>query len=51
VIGFDPGLLDQPVGKNTTRNAADFIHGVAEHSLYHTAQIEALKTLAKHLGM
>jgi hypothetical protein len=24
-----------------------FIHGIAEHSLYHTAQMEMLKTLAK----
>ena len=46
VMNFDPGLLDQPVGRSTTRNAAEIIHGIAEHSLYHTAQIEMIKTLA-----
>jgi uncharacterized damage-inducible protein DinB len=51
VMSFDPGLLDQPAGKGTTRNAIEIIHGVAEHSLYHTAQMEALKTLAKHQGL
>jgi hypothetical protein len=48
LMGFDPSLLDQPVGKNTTRNAIEVIHGVAEHTLYHTAQIEMIKTLANY---
>jgi hypothetical protein len=43
---FDPALLDQPVGKNTHRNIIEMIHGIAEHTLYHTAQMEMLKTLA-----
>lgn len=47
VMHFDPGMLDQPPGKRTTRNAAELIHGVAEHSLYHTAQMEMIKTLAR----
>jgi hypothetical protein len=47
VRGFDPCLLDQPVGKKTLIHAVDFIHGIAEHSLYHTAQMEMLKTLAQ----
>ena len=51
LIRFDPDLLDQPVGKQTNRNAIEFIHGVAEHTLYHTAQMEAIKTLAKHQGI
>ncbi len=51
VISFDPGMLDQPAGKRTTRNAIEFIHGVAEHRLYHTAQMEMIKTLAKHKGI
>ena len=51
VISFDPGMLDQLVGKRTTRNAIEFIHGVAEHRLYHTAQMEMIKTLAKHKGI
>jgi hypothetical protein len=51
VAGFDPELLDQIVGKNTTIPAVLFIHGIAEHSLYHTAQMEMLKTLAKQNGL
>jgi uncharacterized damage-inducible protein DinB len=46
VTGFDPELLDHPAGKRTTRKAIELIHGVAEHTLYHTAQMEMLKTLA-----
>ena len=48
VAGFDPGRLDQPPGPNTKRTAIETIHGVAEHNLYHGAQIKMLKTLAKH---
>ena len=51
VISFDPDMLDQPAGKHTTRNAIEFIRGVAEHRLYHTAQMEMIKTLAKHKGV
>ena len=51
VAGFDPALLDQPAGKRTTRKAAELIHGVAEHSLYHTAQMEMLKSFAIHAGI
>ena len=51
VMGFDPRMLDQPAGKRTTRDAMGLIHGVAEHSLYHTAQMEMIKTLAEHGGM
>jgi hypothetical protein len=51
VKNFDPCMLDQPVGKKTTRNAVEFIHGVAEHSLYHTAQMEMIKTFARHRGI
>ncbi len=47
VMNFDPGMLDKPAGKRTSRNAIEFIHGVAEHRLYHTAQMEMIKTLAK----
>lgn len=48
VMNFDPAKLDQPAGKQTDRNAIEFIHGIAEHRLYHTAQMEMIKTLAKH---
>ncbi len=51
LIGFDPGLLDQPTGKGTTRHAVELIHGVAEHSLYHAAQMEMIKSFVKHRGM
>ncbi len=51
VAAFDPEYLDQPVGKNTNKPAILFIHGIAEHSLYHTAQMEMLKTLAGQHGL
>lgn len=51
VTHFDPNLLDQIVGKKTVIHAVDFINGVAEHSLYHTAQIEMTKTLARQNGI
>jgi len=51
LISFDPGMLYQPVGVRTMRNASELIHGVAEHSLYHTAQMEMIKTLARQKGM
>jgi hypothetical protein len=51
VMHFDPDMLDQPAGKQTARNAIEFIHGVAEHRLYHTAQMEMIKTLAKLAGV
>jgi len=47
LLGLDPG----PIGKGATRRAIELIHGVAEHSLYHTAQMEMLKTLARHGGL
>ncbi len=51
LIAFDPGLLDLPPASSTGRNTIEFIHGVGEHSLYHTAQIEMIKTLAKESGV
>lgn len=45
---FDPALLDQPAGPRTPMSAIELVHGVAEHTLYHTAQMEMIKTLAKH---
>jgi hypothetical protein len=47
VTTFDPRRLDEPLGTKSTRPAIEYIHGVAEHSLYHAAQIKMLKTLAK----
>jgi len=51
VTGFDPAKLDLPVTKNTTWTALGIIHGVAEHSLHHSTQIEMLKTFASHQGI
>jgi hypothetical protein len=48
---FDPRLLDQPLGKRSTRPAIEYIHGAAEHRLYHTAQMELIKQLAKQAGV
>ena len=50
VTEFDPRRLDRPLGTNSKRPAVEYIHGVAEHSLYHAAQIKMLKTLAKRGG-
>lgn len=51
VTNFDPSILDKPLGKQSKRNAIEFIHGVAEHRLYHTAQMEMTKKLARHSGI
>jgi hypothetical protein len=51
VMNFDSSKLDQPFGKYTSRNAVEVLHGVAEHSLYHTAQMEMIKTLARQKGI
>lgn len=51
VSRFDPRKLDKPVGKKTTRKAVEFIHGVAEHGLYHTAQLKLLMRCARHQGV
>jgi hypothetical protein len=50
VTGFDPERLDEPTGPNSKRAAIEYIHGVAEHSLYHGAQIKMLKMLARYAG-
>jgi len=47
VRSFDPQKLDQSASEKTGRSAIEFIHGVAEHTLYHTAQMKMLKMLAK----
>jgi len=47
VSEFDPHRLDSPLGRQSKRPAIEYIHGVAEHSLYHAAQIKMVKALAK----
>jgi hypothetical protein len=50
VANFDPRRLDRPPAPKTRRIAIEFIHGIAEHTLFHAAQIKTLKLLAKHAG-
>ena len=47
VAGYDPQRLDRPADPRTGRIAIELIHGLAEHNLYHAAQIKMLKRLAK----
>ena len=51
VAGFDPARLDRPAGKRTVRPAVEYIHGVAEHTLYHTAQLKLIARLARARGV
>ena len=51
VSGFDPTRLDMPAGKQTNRNAVEYIHGVGEHSLYHTAAMKMIRALAGTLDI
>ena len=47
VAGFDPPALDKPPRGSTNRPAIEFIHGIAEHNLYHGGQVNLLKRLAR----
>lgn len=51
VTDFDPVALDRPPRGRANRPAVDFIHGIAEHNLYHGGQINILKRLAKLSGV
>ena len=44
---FDPGKLAQPITEKTEMTAMELIHGIVDHTLYHTAEMKLLKTLAK----
>ncbi|MEI8196235.1 MAG: DinB family protein [Phycisphaerae bacterium] len=50
VTDFDPDRLDLPADPKTGRIAIELIHGIAEHNLYHAAQMKMLKLLARHAG-
>jgi uncharacterized damage-inducible protein DinB len=50
LVGFDSAKLDRPAGKRTSRKAVELIHGVAEHSLYHTAQMKLIMRIARNQG-
>jgi len=47
VRSFDPRKLDQVASEKTGMMAMEFIHGIVDHTLYHTAELKLLKTLAK----
>lgn len=51
VAAFDPAKLDRPPVGVRDRPAIQFIHGIAEHDLYHTGQIKVLKRFAKESGV
>lgn len=51
LTAFDPTLLDEPASTRTKQTMIAFVHGVAEHTLYHTAQMELTKTLARERGV
>ena len=48
VVGsFDPDRLDQVASERSGITAMEYIHGIVDHTLYHTAEMDLLKTLAK----
>ena len=47
VTSFDPRKLDQVVSERSGMTAMELIHGIVDHTLYHTAELGMLKTLAK----
>jgi uncharacterized damage-inducible protein DinB len=51
LTSLNPDLLDQPGGAETKRPLIEYIHGVAEHSVLHAAQMDMLKSMAKHAGV
>ncbi len=51
VADLDPAALDRPPRGKAKRRAVDFVHGIAEHNLYHAGQINILKRLAKLSGV
>jgi len=47
VMTFDLRKLDQVVSEKARMTAMELIHGVVDHTLYHTADLQLLKKLAK----
>jgi hypothetical protein len=47
VMSFDPGKLEQVASEKARMTAMEYIHGIVDHTLYHTAELRLLKTLAK----
>jgi len=50
VRSYDPRKLDQVASEKSGMTAMEYIHGIVDHTLYHTAQMSMLKMLAK-LGL
>jgi len=47
VTSFDTGRLDQLISEKSGMTAMELIHGIVDHTLYHTAELGLLKKLAK----
>jgi len=47
VTSFDPRQLEQVVSEKSGITAMELIHGIVDHTLYHTAELSLFKTLAK----
>jgi len=47
VSRFDPRKLDEVASEKSGMTTMEYIHGIVDHTLYHTAQLQMLKTLAK----
>lgn len=47
VMSFDPRKLDQVASEKSGMTAMEYIHGIVDHTLYHTADLQLLKKLAK----
>ena len=51
LAAFDPDRLDEPLNPRSPRRAIESIHSMAEHTIYHTAQLKLVKLLAKEAGV
>jgi len=47
VRSFDPRKLDEVASEKSGMTVMEYIHGIVDHTLYHTAELSLLKTLAK----
>jgi len=51
VKSFDPRNLDQVVSEKSGMTAMELVHGIVDHTLYHTAEMKMLKTLAANAAI
>jgi hypothetical protein len=47
VTSFDPRKLDQLASEKSGMTTMEYIHGIVDHTLFHTAELGMLKKLAK----